>query len=459
MAFTPDEEDLEYSLDGLPDLEFNMEEAIGHVFNHEYILIVGSEVILKPTVEPSGDVNDYLLRHINQQLGRKYGNFDDVILHSGNDIDPIRKLLSWEKFKQSMVVSDVSEELQGLLRTKLFKVVITTTFDSYVEILMREIWGQDEDGKDNFRKVNIWDEESVAAFKDALKKYKDPKDYNEPTIIYAFGKFEEQKELTFARKDFEYIQTIERWMKLDNRSNIIMEFIKSKRILSLGCKFDNWYFRFFWYILKRKEEKQCEGDIAISLDKNDRSDQKLEKYLRNSRVIMTDQKPREFMRLITEALTSTEPTNPYHALVTRYRRRGKIFFSYCKEDEALAREIFQQLSPLYPNLWFDREIILGGENYDEDIRIGINNAQVFIPLLTPNIADDLKNGSTDHYYIDEWRQAAKRQNELAVIPLAVGDFSPQKGYYKKFETFFGHVIACVEQRDKLPKAIDKHLNS
>ena len=100
MAFTPDEEDLEYAIDDLQNLEFKMDEAIGRVFNNEYILIVGSEVILKPQVEPSGDVNDYLLRHVNRKLkGSSYKNFDEVMQHSGTEIDPIRNLLSWDKFK------------------------------------------------------------------------------------------------------------------------------------------------------------------------------------------------------------------------------------------------------------------------------------------------------------------------------------------------------------------------
>ena len=79
MAFTPDEEDLEYAIDDLQDLEFNMEEAIGHVFNNEYILIVGHEVILDTNVEPSGDVNEYLLRHLNRILKSNYRNFDEVM--------------------------------------------------------------------------------------------------------------------------------------------------------------------------------------------------------------------------------------------------------------------------------------------------------------------------------------------------------------------------------------------
>ena len=464
MAFTPDEEDLEYALDGLQDLKFSMEEAIGHVFNNEYILIIGSEVMLKPTVEKSGDVVDYLLRHINRKLKANYKNFDEIMQNSGNDIDPIRNLLSWDKFKQSMVVDDVSDELQELLRTKLFKVIITTTFDSYLEILMRDIWGQDEQGNDRFRKVNIWDQTSLQAFEGVLKGYREPKDYNEPTIIYAFGKCEEREGLTYARKDFEYIQTIERWMKLDNRSDIIMEFIKSKRILSLGCKFDNWYFRFFLYILKREERKHREGDIVISFNRNDLSDQKLETYLKNLRVItQTEMTSRAFMSYITETLTSIEPSNPYRDLVTKYRRRGKIFFSYCNKDKDLARQIFIQLGQLYPNLWFDQENILGGDNYDTEIRYGISHAEVFVPLLTPQIAQDLKEGKTDSYYNDEWRQAAARKGEITIIPLATKGFSLRNDYYKVFESIVGGSISGISLEDanalsNLQKAIDKHLN-
>lgn len=210
-----------------------------------------------------------------------------------------------------MVVDDVSEELQGLLRTKLFKIVIVTTFDSYLEILMRDIWDS------RLRVVNVWDITSLSSFYNLLAEYKEVKDYNEPTLIYAFGKCEEKEGCFYARKDFEYIQTIERWLEFDKHKNLMMQFILSKRLLSLGCKFDDWYFRFFWYILRREEMKQREGDIAIAFDRDDRSDMNLENYLKNSRAItQTELSAREFMRQITKVLTSTDADNPYRTSVS-----------------------------------------------------------------------------------------------------------------------------------------------
>lgn len=459
MAFTPDEEDLEFAIDDLQSLEFEMDKAIQRVFNNDYILIVGSEVILNPKVEPSGNVNDYLLRHVNRKLNKSnYKNFDEVMQHSGTEIDPIRNLLSWDKFRQSMVVDDVSEELQGLLRTRLFKTVITTTFDSYLEILMRDIWG------DRLRVVNIWDAASLSEFYNRLSEYREVKDYCEPTLIYAFGKCDERDGYFYASKDFEYIQTIERWLEFDKHKNPMMLYILSKRLLSLGCKFDDWYFRFFWYILRREEMKQRDGDITIAFDRDDRSDQKLENYLKNSRAItQTEMSASELMRQMTKVLTSTGPDNPYRDIVSTYRRQGKIFLSYCSKDKDLALRTFQDLRRIYPNTWFDQENIRGGDNYNTEIEYGIGHAKIFIPLLTPNIAEDLQNGKVDNYYNDEWRMAADRKGGLTIIPLATEGYSLREPYHAAFEQIVGNNVSGISLTDsnalsKLEKAIDKHLS-
>lgn len=459
MAFTPNDKNLEYAIDDLQNLEFDMEKTIGHVFNNEYILIIGSEVILKPNIVPTGDVNDFILGCVNELLqGRHYKSFDEVMQHSNNNIDPIRNLVTCDEFQKSMVVDDISEELQELLRTKLFRIVITTTFDSYLENLMKEIW-PDED----VNIVNIWDDASLEKFYNCLSMYKNVGDYNAPTLIYAFGKCEKDEESFYARRDFDYIQTIEKWLSLDKRENLMMQFILSKRLLSLGCKFDDWYFRFFWYILRREEVRHREGDIAISFDKHDRSDKNLENYLRNTRVItQTKVNVREFMRQLTNVFTCVDSDNKYRNLVLEYRRRGEMFFSYCNDDKHLALTIFQQLRNLYPNLWFDQEKILGGDDYDDEIKQGIQKAKIFIPLLSPTVAEDLTKQKVDNYYNDEWRMAAQRKGSITIIPLATEGFSQREGYYKLFEDIIGGKASCISWTDpnalrSIENAIDKHL--
>jgi len=466
MAFTPDENDYNHSINDLQDLSFDMVKFIDEVFNNDYILVIGNGIILDTKVEPSGDINKYLLHSINQALGTNYKNFNELFLHFNEEIDPIRNLLSLEKFKKSMVIEDISKELRNLLRTKLFKVVITTTFDSYIEILMREIW------EEQLNVVNIWDVSSLSGFQNLLTEYKEPKDYNEPTLIYAFGKCEKEEDKKYAREDFDYIQTIERWMGFDARSNKMMQFIQSRRLLSLGCKFDDWYFRFFWYILRREKNKQREGEIAIVFDENDRSEKNLKTYFFNARVfthpkgnVNGEEEPtRRFMRNIHSALTSLDETNPYRDQVLRLRRRGIIFFSYCNRDKRMARRLFMKLQPLYPNLWFDEENILGGDNYEIEIPEGIKNAKVFVLFLTPSIADDLANNRMNNFYNKEWKWALEQPN-LEIIPLAAEGFSPRESYYyETFQNFIGGPKSCIELVEpdglrKLQKSIDNLLKN
>ncbi len=466
MAFQPDEYDYDESINDLPDLSFDMSKFIEEVFNNMYILIIGSEVILDTKVEPSGDINRYLLRHVNKRLKSNYENFNELFLHSNEMIDPIRNLLSKEKFKKEMEIGDISEELRNLLRTKLFKVVITTTFDSYLEMLMRDIWDDKDDKLLNV--VNIWDAESLSNFQKRLTKYPDPKDYNEPTLIYAFGKCEEKVDMKYARIDFDYIQAIERWMSFDARSDKMMQFIQSKRLLSLGCKFDDWYFRFFWYILKREKDKQREGEIAIVFDENDRSEKNLKTYLFNARVFTHPQEKtdgekdptRKFMQDIHNALTSLDDNNSYRDQVLKLRRRGVIFFSYCNRDKKIARELFLKLQSLYPNLWFDDEKILCGDNYEKEILNGIKNAKVFVLLLTPSVAEDLTNNITDNFYNGEWRIALEKGK--MIIPLATEGFSLKEDYRKTFENIIGYPISIIETKEtnwfnKLLNDIDENL--
>jgi len=64
-----------------------------------------------------------------------------------------------------------------LLRTRLFKFVVTTTIDHYLETLLRDIWGEE------LRIVNIEDHRSITDFNSV---YDDK--YKQPTLFYIFGK-------------------------------------------------------------------------------------------------------------------------------------------------------------------------------------------------------------------------------------------------------------------------------
>ena len=76
MGFKPKDSD-RIRLDRIQDVSFNREQFIEEVLDNEYILVIGGEVILDKRVEPTGDVNQYLLNTVNSFLKTDYSSLNE----------------------------------------------------------------------------------------------------------------------------------------------------------------------------------------------------------------------------------------------------------------------------------------------------------------------------------------------------------------------------------------------
>ena len=434
------------------DGTFDERSFVDGVFNNEYILVVGSGVILDRAKFPhtDGDINQYIINEINSDRQNKiagfvaHQNFTDIVRATPPDKqDPIYHLLA-DDFDYAL--SDVSPELTQLLRSKLFKFVLTTTIDGYVEALMRDIWGKE------LRIVNISDNQSLKDFQSALESSRTNK-YEQPTLFYVFGKVVKGKPKPkgFMETDVDAIRYIEKWLKdLDNRH--IVPFLKKKRILALGCKFDDWYFRFFWYILtrgfndaEREGAKDTDGSIltrdnlATVFSPDDPADQHLKEYLQRQGVCMHDDVWR-FMNHIYTLLTSTDADSPFRKMILEKRRMGEIFISYKSSDVLFASELFCKLArEKRLNVWFDNVRLCGGDHYDKEIQEAIRKSKIFIPILSPNIKNDLeqKGETIDTYYSKEWRWASE-SSQLTVLPVAIDGYDLRSQQHQVFEQIMKH---------------------
>lgn len=441
---------------------FDEQSFVDGVFNNEYILVVGSGVILDCAKFPQtdGDINRYILNEINNDRREEradfvdHKNFTDVIRATPSDKqDPIYGLLA-EGIDYEL--SDISPELTQILRSKLFKFVLTTTIDGYVEALMRDIWG------DELRIVNISDNQSLKDFQTALETCRVNK-YEKPTLFYVFGKVVKghEKPKGFMETDVDAIRYIEKWMKdLDNKH--IVPFLKKKRILALGCKFDDWYFRFFWYILtrgfndaEREGAKDADGSIltrdnlASVFNPDDPADQHLKEYLHRRGVCMHDD-VWQFMSHIYTLLTSIEADSPFRKMILEKRRMGEIFISYKSCDVLFASELFCKLArEKRLNVWFDNVRLNGGDEYEAAIREAISQSKIFIPILSPAIIKDLEaNGEQiETFYSDEWRWASEN-SQLTVLPVAIDGYNLRSQQHQVFERIVKHQTTGIDMNEK-----------
>lgn len=412
--------------------KFNTKKFIKDVLNDRYALVIGNEIILDPKVETTGDTHQYLLRKVNEASHVKYESYNDIAIDKNERINPVRKLI--EDGEVSFQVEDVSANLMALLETRLFSTILTTTTDGYLEAAMRKVWGNE------LRVVNIYDKETVDELQKALKACRRGKKYNQPTLIYVFGKLDvDDLAKKYIKTDADAILLIEKWMRMDvEANNEMLDFIRSKRLLALGCKYDNWYFRFFWYVLtgvnKSSEENNYDGmgEVAFSLDKDDKTEGKLLQFLdRTDICILGD--ATSFINTITKTLTEESDDAPFRQQIVESRRRGGIFISYCSKDALTACQLFFQLCDKKYDVWLDNARLYGGDNYESEIADAISSSRVIITLLSPNIANDLKRGDTDHYYNKEWRMA-RQFNDKTIIPLAINGYDLRADYHQIYES-------------------------
>ncbi|MBQ9187284.1 MAG: toll/interleukin-1 receptor domain-containing protein [Prevotella sp.] len=424
---------------------FNTKKFIKDVLNDRYALVIGNEIILDSKIEPTGDVHQYFLRKVNENSNVQYENYNEIALDKNERINPVRRLIEDDEIK--FRAEDVSKDLMALLETRLFTTVLTTTTDEYLESAMRKVWGNE------LRVVNIYDKETVDELQTALKACRRGKKYNQPTLIYVFGKLDvDDLAKKYIKTDADAILLIEKWMRMDVESNNeMLDFIRSKRLLALGCKYDNWYFRFFWYVLtgvnKSSEENNYDGmgEVAFSLDENDKTDGKLLQFLKRTDICILGDAT-SFITSITKTLTEDSENAPFRQQIVESRRRGGIFISYCSKDALAACQLFFRLSDEKYDVWLDNARLFGGDNYEGEIADAISAAKVVITVLSPHVADDLKRGDTEHYYNKEWRMA-QQFNDKTIIPLAINGYNLRSDYHQFYETIINQQPSGIDLMD------------
>ena len=403
--------------------EFQWETFISNIVNGKYILVLGSEIMLSRTeiAECDGDSTKLLFNSVkedlidNNHIGRdnRAANFTEL---SYNVPDINRCIRNMVNEGLEFKIGEMSHELIALIRTKLFRVVLTTTTDPYIEVLMREVWG------DELKVMDINSDFSSSEF-DFDKYYRDDLSaFITPTLYYVFGKASSSK---FVATDNDAIEIMAKWMSKDAPHNFLT-YVRTKRKLALGCKFDDWLFRFFWYVLQGNVRDLSLGEVAISLSDSSETDNKLKTYLNQSKIYF---KPdaREFISQTLDNLTAFYRTEDSRLM--QHRNVGGVFLSYAHEDVALVKLIYYKLTEIGIPVWFDMRRLQGGDEFNQEISSAISECRIFIPVLSSQVQADFEENNCRFYKDVEWSQVQTLINggqSISVIPLRIWGYDVRK---------------------------------
>lgn len=430
------------------------EVLLRQILEDQYLLVIGSEAILRRDLDGTDGTGDsnILMYHAmmlsyTSDFHEDTSRWTDSMWH-----DYFRRkhyILNKELYSQveknywqdeQYELSDISPELYAFLSTKQFPLVVTTTTDRYVETAMKEIWGHVEI-------INFYDDSSLDKFYTQIRKKQENPFYQMPPILfYAFGRANYSNDglsrTRFVFSENDAIEAVSKWMQIP-KDKELFKFISQKKIMAIGCKFDDWRFRFFWYSMRQDVSNLSQGSVAITFNERNESENRLKEYLQGERIhVETDS--RKFMEhvvnLLNPAPGSLSAANWDLLLKNKRKSNGFIFISYAHEDFSIAYKVYQYLTDEGFNVWIDYKELYSDDKYEELIDAALSNCWICIPILSKQVAKNLEKKELDRFYIrKEWKWIKERKAlGMKVIPLATAEYDIHKDYHQiEFRQFWG----------------------
>ena len=98
-----------------------------------------------------------------------------------------------------------------------------------------------------------------------------------------------------------------------------------------------------------------------------------------------------------------------------------VFLSYASEDALAAQRICEALRAAGIEVWFDQSELRGGDAWDREIRLRIQDCALFVAVISAHT-----EARTEGYFRREWRMAVERTHDMAddaafLLPVVIDD--------------------------------------
>ena len=451
------------------DRDFTWEQLAKNCLLNKYALVVGSEAILNRDVNPEAGGNSMkllfdLTLQYKASMSTQDGQEEDEYLRLKSRVKNFSELVreynyhsvrEWvlETVRDNDFLPNFNQEIEPslmqLLQLRCFRLVLATSIDPYLEIAMEKVWG-----KGNFEVVQIEDAQQL--FKPVTF---DEFGVTKPTLCYVFGKVNANISLSenhFVLSENDAMEKISNWFE-NHKNNRFLKYVRNFRLLSIGCQFDDWMFRFFWFLLRGRVGTEADGQVAVEVTDDD----KLKHYLEQEKVKVFAS-ARSFMQ---EACKHISKAADVKFLP---RKENGVFISYAHEDRYIALPLFERLHAAGINVWIDEEKLESGAEYEQRIRRAINTCRIFMPILSSQVKSDLTSHNIEsRWYRQEWQWIQNRYDDetnindaasFKVIPFVVDGYGFNEPYHQQLPPCLIGATAFENAKDNIDYLI-KRINT
>jgi hypothetical protein len=215
--------------------------------------------------------------------------------------------------------------------------------------------------------------------------------------------------------------------------------LRGNHLLILGCNFGDWFARFFLRTARSLElsQKRRRWDLLVG-DPN-ASDARLTLFLESfspdARIVPL--KAGEFVAelatrwharhpLVAQA-SAAAPSQP--SMAGKRVPPGAVFLSYASEDLEAASRLAEGLRSAGLEVWFDKDALLAGDDWERSIRRGIERCSLFLPVISGHT---LSEANRRRGFWFEWNQASELTRGMApdeafIVPVVIDDTRIDRG--------------------------------
>ncbi|MDO9312847.1 MAG: toll/interleukin-1 receptor domain-containing protein [Nitrosomonas sp.] len=320
-----------------------------------------------------------------------------------------------EELEQSVPIPKALDDLAAL-PVKLF---VTTTFDN---LLVRAIEQRHPAWAGRIRQIE---------YSPVRKGDLDTTQLSDgpPVVFHLFGRATSMPEYAVTEEDvLEFMHALQ---SQEGRPENLFRLLQQKNLLIVGCGFVDWLARFFIRLGVSTRLSAASGKTDWFIERAASTSEFvafLDNFSRSTKHFSLG--PVEFVARFAEKLPRDLVLTPAPRAPAARRDPardildGALFLSYASEDRAIAERIQQALDHNGIDCWFDRQQLIGGDDWESKIIRNVNACSLFVLILSRHTLTQ-----QDRFFRHEWDEAFKRSigfaaNARFLIPVAIDDIQP-----------------------------------
>lgn len=299
------------------------------------------------------------------------------------------------------------EPLLQLASIRAFPLFVSTTFDS---TLVRAINQQRFGGKP---KTQVFAYSPSDELQDIAP---DGLDHGDSIVYQIMGKLSGRPTYAVTQEDaIEFFHSLQ--SEIHRPKNLFHE-LSTRNLLLMGTRLSGWLTSFLMRMSKQQRLSLNDNSDYVA-DDTVKADPGLvlflERFSRGTE-IFRDADPIAFIAELHRRWTERHPASEEAAATpaiapTQQVAPGAVFLSYASENRSAVEKLKQALEQAKVDVFFDREQLEGGNDWNVKLQRNIMSCSLFVPLISKETLTD-----QDRYFRKEWRAALDRAQGASFDP-------------------------------------------